>query len=96
MYKKQYEALRANIIRTMGPINKGSKEAEKAKIYFEELSTLNYYDTDKNLILDNYFSNRIEQEATFVGDFAQFEAEDGGCYLSRIKNETINTLKTFD
>ncbi len=91
--EKQYENLRANIIKTMGPIKEGSKEAELAKIYFEELYTPKYYDKNGNIIIERYQATKIEQEAGVVGDYAQFEAEDGGCYLKRLKEQIIERLK---
>lgn len=91
--EKQYETLRANIIKTMGPIKKDSKEVEKSELYFEELSYPKYYDSEGNLIPELYQSTVIEQEAGVVGDYAQFEAEGGGCYFKRLKEQVIELLK---
>lgn len=91
--EKQYVELRANIIKTMGPIKEGSNEFERAKVYFEELHSPKYYDKNGNLIPELYRATIIEQEAGVVGDYAQFEAEGGGCYFKNLKEQVIEILK---
>ena len=91
--REEVQAFHDLVIKEMGVIKEGSKEADNAEIFFDEFCSVNYYDPNGQIDLGRYLTTAIEADACLAGDINRFDTETGGCFFKKLKDDALVMLK---
>ncbi len=90
--KQEVQAFLDLVVKEMGTIKEGTKEANNAEIFFDEFCSVNYYDPNGQIDLGRYYTTAIESDACLAGDINRFNMETGGCFFKKLKDDGLAVL----
>lgn len=97
-YKQRYSVLSDLVIKEMGPLKQGSREANRSVKFFNEIfSDLSYWKKDGSVHTGKYITDVRENEALIAGDVAIADIKaildnEKSCYIQRLK-KNVDVLK---
>lgn len=92
--RKEWIALRDNVVKKMGLIKEDSALTPQIKRYYEEFKNIGYYKQDGQIDYNNYFASLTEQEA-IASQIASIGEISGKCPLAAIREAVVADIKNY-